>query len=130
MIFPICSADIKNLPLAFGPKFKKLYDKLKAKYPRDASDIEEDFWVLVSYIQSGRDIPYRYKPHLMSDKKTWEYHLVNYSSDFLLLCRRENVEGIFSLHILAITDHNGINKVVKSSLTEEAAYIIRHLLYK
>ena len=101
--------------LVYSSSYKRYTKALLKKYSRYSSKIKSDLIVAVSLLRSNQPLPDRYKAHKVY-KNTWELHLVSYSSDYLLLYEKQ---GSDILYLYAVTDHNGMNKILHGRVEED-----------
>lgn len=74
--------------------------------------IDEDYQKVLPYLLNDIEVPDEYKAHKIVND-IWELHLVSKSSDCLLVYAKRQIEDIPVLYIYAITDHDGLDKLVK-----------------
>lgn len=102
-----------------GPTFDKYTEKCKKKYRHIKgyiSKIKADYIFVVNLLEQDLPIPDRFKDHKVDTDSFGnhirELHLVSYNSDCLLVYKKyDNI-----LYQYAITDHNGMNKILHGSV--------------
>ena len=104
---------IRSIVLApcYNKYTKALYKKFE--YLKGYKDkIDDDYATVVQLLIRDLSIPDEYKAHKIIND-IWELHLVSRGSDCLLVYAKRQIEDIPVLYIYAITDHNGLSKLVK-----------------
>ena len=101
--------------LIYSPAYKRLTAKTYRKFSGTkgyTTRITDSFNDVLFYLLNDLEIPDEYKAHKIIND-IWELHLVSRGSDCLLVYAKRQIEDIPVLYIYAITDHNGLNKLVK-----------------
>ena len=96
-------------------KFAKSFDRVLARHPDFASSLFSDFNELHRYLANGGIIPGKFKNHKVGNY--WECHLCGRNSDILLVYDKyKNDQGAVVIELLYLTDHDKLNRQIRSSL--------------
>ena len=101
--------------LIYSPAYKRLTAKAYKKFSGTkgyTTRITDSFNKILPYLLNDIDVPDEYKAHKIVND-IWELHLVSCGSDCLLVYAKRQIKDIPVLYIYAITDHDGLNKLVK-----------------
>lgn len=71
---------------------------------KDKQRVNDSFDELVDILESGQDIPRKFKPHKLS-KTVWEVHLVSRGSDVLIKFEWYQENGQTHINFLECTNH-------------------------
>lgn len=99
----------------YAPSYNKYMVKAYKKFSGIkgyTTRITDSFKAVLPYLLNDLDVPDEYKAHKIVND-IWELHLVSRSSDCLLVYAKRQIEGVPVLYIYAITDHDGLSKLVK-----------------
>ena len=99
----------------YAPSYNKYMIKAYKKFSGIkgyTTRITDSFKAVLPYLLNDLDVPDEYKAHKIV-KDIWELHLVSRGSDCLLVYAKRQIEDIPVLYIYAITDHDGLDKLVK-----------------
>ena len=108
-----------------GTMFDRYTDKCYKKYQNRKNDIrkiDKDLDFVTNLLKQDLPIPPRFKDHKVADNSEFgtqirELHLISYGSDCLLVYTKyTNKLGIPMLYYYAITDHDGMNKILHGSV--------------
>ncbi len=105
--------------LCYDPKFAKLTKACKMKYrhiKKYVDKIEEDFTIVLNCLLNDKAIPEQFKDHKVGNdtlgNQIRELHLVAKGSDCLLVYKKYDA----TLYLYAITDHEGLNKLLNNTI--------------
>lgn len=108
---------------SFNRKTKKYFGTIQNNYRKK---VQKDFEVVTELLEQGKPIPDRYKNHPVADDVEgtfWELHLVSYNSNCLLVYKLydeyNNNVLVKKIRYYAITDHEGMNKIIHSFVQED-----------
>lgn len=111
--------------IEYGSKYTKYTNNIYKKYQNRKSDIkqlDEDFDLVIDLLREDKPIPKRFKDHKVANNSAFgtqirELHLISYGSNCLLVYTKYiNDLGTHILHLYAITDHDGMNKILHGSI--------------
>lgn len=112
----------------YAPAYKRYTAKAYKKFSGIkgyTTRITDSFNAVLPYLLNDIEVPDEYKAHKIVND-IWELHLVSKSSDCLLVYAKRQIKDIPVLYIYAITDHDGLDKLVKihGELTNLDDYVI------
>ena len=105
----------------YSPLYKRYVKETYRKFARFkgyTSKITDSFIEATAYLIADKNLPDRFKAHKIK-RDIWELHLVSYNSDCLLVYAKRKIEDIPVLYIYAITDHDGLDRIVKLTSSME-----------
>lgn len=80
-----------------------------ARFPKSTRKrINDSFDELVAILESGEDIPPRFKPHKVNARE-WEVHLMSRGSDVLVKFLWYTKDGVTYIEFTKCTDHARLN---------------------